>query len=172
MALRNNSDQQPQGKDESVHLVIKKNGNSCKGGYTLSPTFQKSTWCYFAFVKGPHQHVFDNWKKSEENFCCYERGKNQSRGQCAFCRVISEATHSKQGESPHQAPPPGSTFSISASSPQGLNCVRSTRALCMHIYFMHPLARYVLRFCFFALWPLGFRAGFIGMLCFWIVGNL
>ena len=40
VALGNNSDQQPQGKDESVHLVIKKNGNSCRGGYTYPPLFK------------------------------------------------------------------------------------------------------------------------------------
>ena len=49
-----------------------------------------------------------------------KRGKDPKQWSVLFLqRAISEALQLKQGEQTHEAPPPGSTFSISASSLRG-----------------------------------------------------
>ena len=49
-----------------------------------------------------------------------KRGKDPKQWSVFFLqRAISEALQLKQGEQTHEAPPPGSIFSISASSLRG-----------------------------------------------------
>ena len=90
--------------------------------------------------------IFTKGKKSKEDFCFY---KKRQKVKIAFslCSAMSSyggTEHPKQRERPHQGPCPESTLNLSASSTITLNCV--CEHLCfILIYFVHPLARCVLR---------------------------
>ena len=86
-------------------------------------------------------------QKSEEDFCFY---KIRRKAKIAFsiCFAVSRCNRGgmrpEQQEWHFQAPSLGTTLSLSASSHHALNCVCEHQCF-ISIYFVHPLARCVLR---------------------------
>lgn len=112
----------------------------------VSPTYQKFALYHLSSTKDLHQYLFAHWKKPEEDFHFYgKKTKSQNSVQCLFCCpvVYRVNTCPKQQDGHCQSPSPGTTLSISASSHHSFELYEH---LCfISVYFVHPLARWVLR---------------------------
>lgn len=91
--------------------------------------------------------AFSNCMKSEKGFHCYEKGwKARIACRLHFAWAVYRGRGTpEQREWPHQATPLRTTLNISASSCQSFELVQWASQF-MSIYFMHLLARCVLRY--------------------------
>lgn len=79
--------------------------------------YQKSTLCHFAFMKDLHYYLFLLTKINPKRiFAFMEKKKIESSIQCvSCCGLLQRECALGAAQQPHQAPPPGTTLSISAS---------------------------------------------------------
>ena len=102
--------------------------------------FSKVRFIPLCFYKRPtFVPVCANQKKSEEDFRFYEKEKI-AFSICSAGSCYRGSSNPKQGERHLQAPSPGNTLGISASS-----CRSFELCLCfISVYFVHPLATCIL----------------------------
>lgn len=116
--------------------------------------------------------VWANWKKSKDNFCLKKKKKvkSENRVQCLFWhKAFIEAGHvSSIKNDITKCLPSNYTLHLSIRC-HGFDFYEFLFFISM--YFLHLLARYVLRWlllCFTSFW---LRKDFIRVLYFWIVGE-
>ena len=135
------------------------------------PYFSKVCFKPLHFYESPTlEPVFTNWMKSEEDFCFYKkRRKAKIAFRVCFAAACVQAADTEQWEWRHQTPSLGTASQHQAA--RVLNCVCEHQCF-ISIYFVHPLARCVLRPLLLQFMPFLLVEVFIGgMLYFGTAGK-
>lgn len=101
---------------------------------------------YFPFWKDLHEYLFSLTKRHPERiFAFMKKAKSKHSVQFVSQRAIRERVRMQQLEWRHQAPSPGTAPNISAARSLAFGTVWVDLRFIL-IYFVHSLARYVLRY--------------------------
>lgn len=126
-------------------------------GYTgFAPFFQKFTLHHFTLMKNLHQYMFLLTKRNPKRiFTFTKRWESKSHIWLASQQPVTKGACAQERYQERErcpAPSPGSTRSVTASSPR---CAGPSHWVCEHlhcisVYILHPLARQSCSNCFFA----------------------
>ena len=115
-------------------------------------------------MKGLHHYVLITEEKYEKDFCFYEKKKGKRPKQWIVCILESSQYRTPSRESSPTKQLPQEVHSASQHQAlKALDCPRRICALFVLIYFMHPLARYVLMLLLLCFMHLVFTKDFIGV---------